>query len=116
MYKKIRVDLCDFFLEKCDWVRGRPSGDISISGLVTLIAARAGFDFNSIEDEPLGDDDAMYLKLKDLHEMSLIRGSPQEGYVWLTGVESDPKAKFQCFQVTPRLMSSFKINLKKIKN
>ena len=50
MYKKIPVDFCDFFLEKCDYIRKRDSGAIGIGGLVTLLGIQAGLDFSLVQE------------------------------------------------------------------
>ena len=111
MYKKIPVDFCDFFMVKCDSIRGRAAGDIGIGGLVSILASLVGANFGVArrEDSP----DNTYLTLKALNGLSLLSGDTESGFTWLTGTDENPKAKFPCFRITPQLMSSFKFNNRK---
>ena len=103
MYKKIPVDFCDFFLEKCDTVRGRSGGDIGIGGLITLLGVKVGLDFETVVEYALGTDDTIFLTMKVLGSFHLIGNTLDGGLDWYTGDAVDPQAKHPCFRITPNL-------------
>ena len=108
MYKKIRVDFCDFFLERCDTIRGRKLGDVGIGGLITILAVFAGFDPNSVVEHYNPSVNANFITLPVLEmKYGLIKSCGTDKWKWQTGDPNDPNAKHPCFKIPHAFMSKF---------
>ncbi|KAL4554781.1 hypothetical protein LXL04_037386 [Taraxacum kok-saghyz] len=107
MYKKFPVDFCDFFLEKCDLLRNRRTGDIGVGGLVTLIAQAVNLDFAEVREQAKGTDDDIFLTFNVLHTMRLVNPN-HNGLDWCTANEADSMIKHPCFELTQQFMEKFK--------
>ena len=112
MHKKLPVDFCDFFLEKCDLIRSRCVGDIGIGGLVTLLAQAVNLDFDIVHEMAKGADDDIFLTMNVLQSMQLVNYNQNKRIDWYTADETDPKIKHPCFELTHQFMKKFKLQRK----
>ncbi|CAI9303318.1 unnamed protein product [Lactuca saligna] len=84
-------DFATFFLDKCDSLRTKTTGDICIGGLITLIGLGMGLQFPASEYVPVDDPPLYLLDCITLMRMELILPHPNllGHFSWLNHVK-DP--------------------------
>ncbi|CAI9286872.1 unnamed protein product [Lactuca saligna] len=77
------VSIMGFFLDKCDSIRQRSSGEIFIGGLITIIGRAVGLDFPDPEYIPVDTPPNLLLDCDTLIRMEMLLDRGTRTYSWL---------------------------------
>ncbi|CAI9288458.1 unnamed protein product [Lactuca saligna] len=83
MRRALPLSFSGFFLDKCDSIRQRSSGEIFIGGLITIIGRAVGLDFPDPEYIPVDTPPNFLLDCDTLIRMEMLLDRGTRTYSWL---------------------------------
>ncbi|CAI9264714.1 unnamed protein product [Lactuca saligna] len=83
MRHALSLSFSGFFLDKCDSIRQRSSGEIFIGGLITIIGRAVGLDFPDPEYIPVDTPPNFLLDCDTLIRMEMLLDRGTRTYSWL---------------------------------
>ncbi|CAI9260751.1 unnamed protein product [Lactuca saligna] len=82
MRRALPLSFSGFFLDKCDSIRQRPTGEIFIGGLITIIGRAVGLDFPDPEYIPVDTPPNFLLDCDTLIRMEMLLDRGTRTYSW----------------------------------